>query len=202
MLVKAFVGTGVLFLPKAFSNGGLVFSIVSMIIIGYLTKHCMILLVEASRAFGGKSFGDLGHLIYGEWFKHLVLASIAISQMGFCCAYFIFVAQNLRDLLLIASGCAGWAQALPDWIFILVQLLLYVPLAWVRKIKNFGITSLIADVFILAGLGYIFCYDLFQIGSYGAYEVPWVNLQSFPLFIGTAMFAFEGIWYGLLCQFH
>lgn len=194
MLVKAFVGTGVLFLPQAFSNGGLVFSMISMIVIGYLTKHCMLLLVETSRAFGGKSFGDLGQIIYGENFKHLVLGSIAISQMGFCCAYFIFVANNLRDLLLIVSNCSPFVQSLPDWVFVLSQLPLYVPLALVRKIKNFGITSLIADVFILAGLGYIFCYDLYQIGTYGAYDVPWMNTKSFPLYIGTAMFAFEGIW--------
>lgn len=191
MLVKAFVGTGVLFLPKAFSDGGLIFSLVCLLFIGYVTKHCMILLVETSRAFGGKSFGDLGQIIYGERMKQLVLASIAVSQMGFCCAYFIFVAQNLRDLLMIVSNCRF---ILPDWFFISLQLVLYIPLAWVRKIKNFGITSLIADVFILAGLGYIFVYDLAVISESGAQNVPWVNMQQFPLFIGTAMFAFEGIW--------
>ncbi len=36
MLVKAFVGTGVLFLPKAFSNGGLMFSLFAMFFIGYI----------------------------------------------------------------------------------------------------------------------------------------------------------------------
>jgi proton-coupled amino acid transporter len=81
MLLKAFVGTGVLFLPKAFVNGGLIFSIVLMVIFGFLTMHCMILLVETSRSFGGKSFGDLGQIIYGEKCKFLVLGSIAISQM-------------------------------------------------------------------------------------------------------------------------
>lgn len=192
MLVKAFVGTGVLFLPQAFSNGGLVFSLIAMAFIGYLTKHCMILLVETSRAFGNKSFGDLGQIIYGDWCKTLVLGSIAVSQMGFSCAYFIFVGQNLRDLLMIVSDCR---YILPDWVFIVVQLALYIPLAWVRKIKNFGITSLIADVFILAGLGYIFVYDLYLIGQKGVESVPWMNSEKFPLFIGTAMFAFEGIWY-------
>ncbi|KAJ3325387.1 neutral amino acid transporter [Boothiomyces sp. JEL0866] len=190
MMVKAFVGTGVLFLPKAFSNGGLLFSVITMLVLGYMTLHCMILLVDTSRALGHKSFGDIGEHIYGSKMRKLVLASIAVSQMGFCCAYFIFVGQNLRDLLMITSNCK---LILPDWFFILLQLLLYIPLAWVRRIKNFGITSLIADVFILLGLGYIFVYDLILIGERGVQNVPWVNLQSFPLFIGTAMFAFEGI---------
>lgn len=81
MLLKAFVGTGVLFLPKAFMNGGIIFSIVIMCIFGYLTTHCMLLLVETSRKFGGKSFGDLGQTIYGENCRLLILGSIAVSQM-------------------------------------------------------------------------------------------------------------------------
>jgi amino acid permease len=93
---------------------------------------------------------------------------------------------------MIVSNCD---LILPDWFFICLQLLVYIPLAWVRKIKNFGLTSLIADLFILLGLGFIFFYDLVLIGNNGIQEVPWMNLQSFPLFIGTAMFAFEGIWY-------
>jgi proton-coupled amino acid transporter len=81
MLLKAFVGTGILFLPKAFSNGGILFSSICMVGFGFLTMHCMILLVEASRSFGGKSFGDLGQIIYGEKCRLLILGSIAVSQM-------------------------------------------------------------------------------------------------------------------------
>ncbi|KAK5668891.1 hypothetical protein QVD99_004668 [Batrachochytrium dendrobatidis] len=190
MLLKAFVGTGVLFLPKGFLNGGLGFSMVLLVVLGYLTLHCMILLVDTSRSLGGKSFGDIGGHIYGPYMRQLVLASIAISQMGFCCAYFIFVGQNLRDLLMVSSGCRIiW----PDWVFILIQLAVYIPLSWVRRIKNFGITSLIADVFILLGLGYIFMYDLSVIGQTGIKPTAWINIESFSLFVGTAMFAFEGI---------
>lgn len=81
MLIKAFVGTGVLFLPQAFKNGGMGFSIVLMLILGYLTLHCMNLLVETSRSMGGLSFGDLGERLYGKKVKQLVLMSIAVSQV-------------------------------------------------------------------------------------------------------------------------
>ncbi|KAJ3327429.1 neutral amino acid transporter [Blyttiomyces sp. JEL0837] len=190
MLMKAFVGTGVLFLPKAFSNGGMGFSIILLVIIGWLTLHCMLLLVETSRALGG-SFGDIGEKLYGPGVRSLVLASIAISQAGFCCAYYIFIAQNLRDLVMLVTDCRIiW----PDWVFLILQLLLYVPLSWVRRIKHFSITSLIADVFILMGLAYIFYYDLTVLATRGAsHDIVWFNLESFSLFVGTAMFAFEGI---------
>ncbi|KAJ3033417.1 neutral amino acid transporter, partial [Rhizoclosmatium hyalinum] len=110
---------------------------------------------------------------------------------GFACAYYIFVAQNLRDLLMLTSNCT---LILPDWIFILLQITIYVPLSWVRKIKTFSITSLIADVFILLGLSYIFVYDVSVLATTGpAHDIIWFNLESFPIFIGTALFAFEGI---------
>ncbi|KAJ3213101.1 neutral amino acid transporter [Dinochytrium kinnereticum] len=190
MLMKAFVGTGVLFLPKAFSNGGMGFSIVLLVLIGWLTLHCMLLLVETSRALGG-SFGDIGEKLYGPGVRQLVLWSIAVSQAGFSCAYYIFVSQNLRDLLMILSNCT---MIYPEWVFLLIQLVIYIPLSWVRRIKHFSIPSLIADVFILMGLAYIFYYDLTVLATTGiAKDLVWVNLQSFSLFVGTAMFAFEGI---------
>ncbi|KND00671.1 uncharacterized protein SPPG_03794 [Spizellomyces punctatus DAOM BR117] len=190
MVLKAFVGTGVLFLPKAFANGGMAFSLVTLVVIGFLTLHCMLLLVETSRILGG-SFGDIGEHLYGQKMRQLVLGSIAISQAGFCCAYYIFVAQNLRDFLMIVSDCQLiW----PDWAFIIIQLVVYVPLSWVRRIKHFSITSLIADVFILLGLAYILYHDVFVVSTRGpAKDLVWFNSQSFPLFVGTAMFAFEGI---------
>ena len=80
MLMKAFVGTGVLFLPKAFSQGGMGFSIILLFIIGWLTLHCMLLLVDTSRELGG-SFGDIGEKLYGPKAKALVLWSIAVSQV-------------------------------------------------------------------------------------------------------------------------
>lgn len=81
MLLKAFVGTGVLFLPQAFKNGGMGFSIALLVILGYLSLYCMNLLVESSTVMGGLSFGDLAGQLYGERFKRLVLGSIAVSQV-------------------------------------------------------------------------------------------------------------------------
>jgi proton-coupled amino acid transporter len=83
MLLKAFVGTGVLFLPQAFRNGGMGFSIGMLIVLGYLNLYCMNLLVESSTAMGGLSFGDLAGQLFGKNFKQLVLGSIAVSQVHY-----------------------------------------------------------------------------------------------------------------------
>ncbi|KAJ2327046.1 hypothetical protein GGI00_004570, partial [Coemansia sp. RSA 2681] len=58
LLVKSFVGTGVLVLPRAFLNGGLIFSTILMSVIAWYALHCMILLSDVYLKLGG-SYGDL-----------------------------------------------------------------------------------------------------------------------------------------------
>jgi proton-coupled amino acid transporter len=91
---------------------------------------------------------------------------------------------------MIATNCQ---VILPFWAFLVLQLFIYIPLAWVRKLKHFGFTALVGDLFIILGLAYIFFYGIVQISHSGIQIVPLINLESFSLFIGTAMFAFEGI---------
>ncbi|OLY83111.1 Vacuolar amino acid transporter 3 [Smittium mucronatum] len=189
LLIKAFVGTGVLFLPKSFHNGGLLFSIVLMIVVAYLALHCMLLLVECHSKLK-MSYGDIGYHLMGEKVRTVVLGSIVISQIGFCCAYSIFVATNTRFLFNTFTECR---MDYPLSFWILIQFLIYIPMSMVRKIKNFSILALVADVFIVMGLGYLFYYDGRVLIKNGISDIKMFNPVSFPLLIGTAVFSFEGI---------
>ncbi|ORX83469.1 hypothetical protein BCR32DRAFT_291960 [Anaeromyces robustus] len=190
LLLKAFVGTGILFLPKAFSNGGLLFSLVLLAFSGWLTYFTMILLIRCSEKFGG-SYGDIGKQLFGKPFKVMIQTSIAITQSGFCCAYIIFILQSIQSIIATASNNT---LIIPDWIIIAIQVLIYIPLSWIRKIQNFSFTSLIADIFILIGLLYIIFSDLLIISTEGpSNNFYFFNQEKFPLFMGTAIYAFEGI---------
>jgi len=68
--------------------------------------------------------------------------------------------------------------------FILVQLVIFLPLALVRNLAKLGTTVLIADVFILAGLLYIFGSEMSFIAERGIADVQMFNPKDFPLFIG------------------
>jgi len=80
LLLKAFVGTGILFLPKAFSNGGIIFSLILLALSGWLTYFTMILLIRCSEKFGG-SYGDIGKQLFGKPFKYMIQFSIALTQV-------------------------------------------------------------------------------------------------------------------------
>ncbi|KAI8321905.1 hypothetical protein GQ54DRAFT_260906 [Martensiomyces pterosporus] len=189
LLVKAFVGTGVLVLPRAFFNGGLIFSTILMSAIAWYALHCMILLTDVYLKEGG-SYGDLALKLYGRSLKYCVMVSIVLAQLGFCCAYVIFVSTNMRDLWNTVTGCRYNFSA-EFWI--LIQLLAYIPLAFVRKIKKFASLSVVGNFFILVGLGYLFVYDFWSIATKGPSEVVQFNPSRFPLLVGTAAFSYEGI---------
>ena len=79
MLLKGFVCTGLLYLPKSFRNGGWLFSIVSMILSYILTTICAFKLLEAKKKATGTSFSDLGFSAMGKPGKIMVDIALAFS---------------------------------------------------------------------------------------------------------------------------
>ena len=191
-LLKAFVGTGILFLPKAFRNGGILASSITLVMVSLITCVCFHLLLECRKKCGGGGYGELGEAIVGKRFRSVVLASIALSQLGFVCAGIIFTAENMYSFFQAVLK----SRDLPIGIntFIALQLLLLIPLALIRNISKLGPVALLADVFILIGVVYIWQYDIRSLAEFGVNEsVQLFSPSTFPLTIGSAIFTFEGI---------
>jgi len=74
-----------------------------------------------------------------------------------------------------------------------MQLVIFLPMALIRNLAKLSTTALVADVFILAGLVYIFGSEFGIIAERGIAKVDLFNPKDFPLLIGTAVFSFEGI---------
>lgn len=189
MLLKSFVGTGILFLGKAFFNGGLLFSSIVLVAVAMISLFSFLLLVKTNLKVPA-GFGDMGGILYGPWMRLAILASIVFSQLGFVAAYTVFVAQNLQAFVLAVTRCK---TLVPIPYLILAQCAVFLPLSLVRKIAKLSSTALVADVFILFGICYLFYFEIGQVARQGIADVVLFNSKSFPLFIGTAVFTFEGI---------
>ena len=77
----------------------------------------------------------------------------------------------------------------------------------IRNLAKLSGTALVADAFILIGcerfignlrrelmvVVYIVVNETTVLSKHGLADVQWFNPDSFPLLIGTAVFAFEGI---------
>ncbi|RAL68101.1 hypothetical protein DID88_008817 [Monilinia fructigena] len=146
LLLKSFVGTGVLFLPKAYLNGGMLFSNIILLFVAALSYYCFVLLVN-TRLKVEASFGDMGGVLYGRWMRTVILASIVVSQIGFVAAYIVFTSENLQAFIAAVSDCrAHWEVS---WL-ILLQMAIFLPFSLLRDISKLGFTALVADAFILA----------------------------------------------------
>lgn len=190
LLLKSFVGTGVLFLPRAFLNGGMLFSAIVLSGVSIVSYYCFILLVNSRLKIDG-SFGDIGGVLYGKWMRRIILGSIVLSQMGFVAAYIVFTSQNLQAFILAVSKCMTYIDIK---FMVLMQLIIFLPLSLIRDIGKLGFTALIADLFIMLGLIYLYYYDISTIvDQKGVSDIVAFNPNSWTLFIGTAIFTYEGV---------
>lgn len=189
-IMKSFVGSGLLFLPKAFYNGGIFASIVIMILSFIMCLAGMHRLIDCCDK-DRETFGQIGYAAYGVFGKRVVNISIIISQLGFCAVYGIFVAANLRDFLYSISGCdKSWRIAFQ--VFIVTELLVYVPLSWIRRIRYMAFFMLLADVFILIGIVSLMGVSVHEIRTHGQQSVDLINYNTWPLMLGTSIYLWEG----------
>ncbi|KAK4113013.1 hypothetical protein N656DRAFT_778530 [Canariomyces notabilis] len=190
-LIKAFVGTGIMFLPKAFSNGGILFSSLAMLVVSALTMVAFHLLLQCKHHYGG-GYGEIGHAIAGSKMRTLILFSIALSQLGFVCAGIVFVAENLSTFFTAITG--DGQSPFSSAGLIAFQLVVLIPLAWIRNIARLGLVALLADACILVGVSYIYWFTSTSLAAAGIHPtVVLFNPEKYTLTIGAAIFTFEGI---------
>ncbi|KAF9115645.1 neutral amino acid transporter [Mortierella sp. AM989] len=191
LLGKAFVGTGVLFLPKAFMNGGLLFSCLMLAFVATICCIAFLMLVKV-RLTVRESFQDIGLVLFGKYMRFAVLLSVFLSQVGFCCAYLIFVSQNIDAVVKTFTKCKF--DGIPEKYYILIILVLLIPLVLIRRMSILSLPSMVANLFIIFGIVYLWYYSIHNLAVNGAGpNIAMFNRDDFALFIGTAVFSFEGI---------
>lgn len=196
-LLKAFIGTGIMFLPKAFNNGGILFSSLCLIFVAAISMWAFHLLLKCRTAVGG-SYGDIGEAIAGRKMRNIILASITLSQLGFVCTGLVFVADNWYSFL---TAVTKGNNPLGTKALIALQAILMIPLSFIRNISKLGAAATLADLFILIGLIYIWDYDITALTTRGMDpSVILFNPKAYTLTIGASIFTFEGI--GLIIPIH
>ncbi|KAL6117347.1 slc36a1 [Pungitius sinensis] len=218
-LLKGNIGTGLLGLPLAVKNAGLVLGPISLLFMGVIAVHCMRLLVKCSHHLSAKM--DRPSLSYGEameygmenvswlrrhsqWGKHIVNLFLIITQLGFCCVYFVFLSDNIKQVVEAANtttfSCqmnyTNQTQLLVPSFDSRLYMLCFLPpiilLVFTPDLRYLAPLSLVANLMMTASLILIYFYSLTNIKY--PIDLPKVGrAKDYPLFFGTAIFAFEGI---------
>ncbi|XP_027283257.1 proton-coupled amino acid transporter 1 isoform X2 [Cricetulus griseus] len=217
-LLKGNIGTGLLGLPLAVRNAGILLGPLSLLVIGIVAVHCMGILVKCARHLClrmNKPFLDYGDTVmYGlecspsswirshsHWGRHIVDFFLIVTQLGFCCVYFVFLADNFKQVIEAANGTTTNCHnnetvvlmpTMDSRLYMLAFLPFLVLLSFIRNLRILSIFSLLANVTMLVSLVTIYQFILQRIPD--PHHLPLVaSWKTYPLFFGTAVFAFEGI---------
>ena len=172
---------------------------------------------------GAHTIGDVGAAAFGRHGRTVVEGALVATQLGICCSYVIFVAVNVRQAhaqLALGGGhafaafkCGRTNAGLPMWGAVLAQLPLLVPLTCVRRLHYLALTSLVADALIGAGLVYMLLFATVRLLEHGLGAGAALLAggagegggglagngggggagAGLALFLGTAVFSFEGV---------
>ncbi|CAL4062977.1 unnamed protein product, partial [Meganyctiphanes norvegica] len=203
-LLKGNIGTGLLAMPEAFMNSGLWVGLCGIPILGAICIHCMHTLgqwgrqlclyaVLASYVSLLLSSFQLGPERVRSWAPTvgvIITTFLIITQLGFCCVYFVFVAQNLRQAFecMIPGGTDLSQLEYMAIIIIPILLVCYIP-----DLKYLAPVSLIAGVIQFFGLLITFYYILRDIPEVEEKVPGFAGWSGLPLYFGSAIYAFEGI---------
>ncbi|XP_027207368.1 proton-coupled amino acid transporter-like protein pathetic isoform X1 [Penaeus vannamei] len=204
-VLKGNIGTGLLAMPEAFMNAGLWVGFFGIPVMGVICVHCMHVLLKCSKelcrrakvsALSYEESAEMAFKLgpgkcpkYATAVGYIITTFLLITQIGFCCVYFVFIPQNIMQALECMVGGSGISQLGYMAIFILpILLICYIP-----HLKYLAPVSLVAGVIQTAGLIICFYYmvrDLPEISE----EIPgWAGWSKLPLYFGSAIYAFEGI---------
>ncbi|KAJ8946515.1 hypothetical protein NQ318_004650, partial [Aromia moschata] len=144
-LLKGNIGTGILAMPDAFRNAGWVVGLFGTMFMGVVCTHCMHMLVGCSHELCRRTqrqslnFSEVVESAfqtgpeflqkYAKLAKTLINIFLCITQLGFCCVYFVFVAANIHDVVK-----HYFFEMSVHW-YLLLLLFPMVLLNWVKSLK-------------------------------------------------------------------
>uniref|UniRef100_H2YM38 Amino acid transporter transmembrane domain-containing protein n=1 Tax=Ciona savignyi TaxID=51511 RepID=H2YM38_CIOSA len=239
----SFIGAGVLGLPFAFKEAGILEGILIMSTVGYLSVCAMMLLIDCKDQMLKKSthangrysydtttideqksallngviemdnfsdtsqkrtanmdkdkmvpdigYGEVGFFAYGRIGSTLVESAIVVSQLGFCCAYLIFIIENVAQYILRSENLESLEEevlapapgsSLQKWILLTILFPLCM-LCFLRHLHKLALFSLFADFANVFAYSIVFWFD-FEHAHQVRIHPKEMDISGFPFFAG------------------
>ncbi|XP_004365126.1 hypothetical protein CAOG_00255 [Capsaspora owczarzaki ATCC 30864] len=196
-LVKSYIASGILGLPYAFMQSGVVASVIIMVILVAMSMHCMLVLVDCKYKLinqGAVTYADVAILTYGRYMGYLVDFLVCFTQFGFAVVYMVYVSTNLASYWDIDH-----AQ-----VYILLMLFpLFVGMSWIRQMRWIGPVSAFANLCLLTGVAVVIGASIQQL-AHGVLEntgtISIFDAGGLPITFGMCVYAIEGIGVILPCE--
>lgn len=204
-LLKSSLGTGILAMPNAIRNGGLIFGGIGTIIIGMICAHCVHILVRTSQILCRRT--KTPQMTYAEtaqaaflcgpkairpWAnasKIFVNTALCATYVGGSCVYVVFISTSIREFTNYHS-----LHETDIKLFIVSLIPALILLGQVRDLKYMVPFSMLANIFMMTSfvitLYYVFSSeDLQKFNN----DKLIAEVSQLPRFFATVIFAIEGI---------
>ncbi|CRK91300.1 CLUMA_CG004977, isoform A [Clunio marinus] len=204
-LFKGNVGPGCFALAEAVKNSGLLLGPILIVALGVICVHAQHILLECSvkmrDKYGLERRPDYAETVelcflssnkkrwrkYATKMKMICNLFICITQLGFCCVYYLFISTNIKQVL----DHYHFYFSLP--VLITIALIPIWLSAMITNLKYLAPCSGIANVCMILGLVICYFYSVQDLPPISERNLITPNINQLPLFFGTAIFAFEGI---------
>ncbi|KAL7010579.1 hypothetical protein ACKWTF_006281 [Chironomus riparius] len=204
-LFKGNVGPGCFAMAHAVKNGGLILAPILTLILGAVCVHVQHILLKCSSKMKYRynlevypDYAETVELVFesstnshcrklSKTMKGVCNSFICITQLGFCCIYFLFIGTNLKQIL----DFYGFNMNL----YILIALTL-IPIwlsSLITNLKFLAPCSGIANICMITGLTISYYYSSQDLPPISTRDFIPSDFRTLPLFFGTTIFAFEGI---------
>jgi len=207
----SFIGAGILGLPYAFMKSGLLGACIVLPITGTAATYAMMLLVACKKELERKgkrvtNFGDIGFNVMGKRGAVLIDFLVVFTQVSFCCAYLLFIGNNLNTVFSFISKSEIIVLCAPGLLLMTL----------IRRVENLTVFSMVADVCTVTGIFSVLGADVVHLPTFTPhvltfntslsnginetlkydpkssviYGLVWSNLIYF---FGVAIYCFEGV---------
>uniref|UniRef100_A0A336MRI7 CSON000253 protein n=1 Tax=Culicoides sonorensis TaxID=179676 RepID=A0A336MRI7_CULSO len=203
-LLKSSLGTGILAMPAAFKNAGLLFGALGTIIVGLICTHCVHILVKTSHNVAKKTkipvlgfaetaervfeYGPMPLRPFSRAAKEFIDYALMATYYSAGCVYILFIAESAKlatDLILDIS----WDVR----IYIVVIIIPVLLIGQVRTLKFLVPFSMIANIFIVIVFAITLYYMFNEPLNFDDKPLMAESIGTLPLFFSTVIFAMEGI---------
>nr|XP_019555078.2 proton-coupled amino acid transporter-like protein pathetic [Aedes albopictus] len=202
-LLKSSLGTGILAMPVAFKNAGLLFGAIGTVIIGLICTHCVHILVKTSHQVCKRTripvlgFAETAERVFqygpvklrrmANFSKLFVDYGLMATYFSAGCVYIVFIGSSLEKVINAAADL--------DWnvrIYILLTMIPILVIGQIRTLKYLVPFSALANLFIVVTFG-ITLYYIFKDPLVFDDKPNFSSFATLPLFFSTVIFAMEGI---------
>ncbi|KAM7348057.1 proton-coupled amino acid transporter-like protein pathetic [Cochliomyia hominivorax] len=204
-LFKGSVGAGLFAMGDAFKNGGLAGAVLFLPIIAVICVHCEQMLIKGSilavERTKGATFYDYPDTVekcfeygpkpfrrFAKIMRIMVETFLCVTQFGFCSIYFVFITENLHQIL------ESYGLNISYNLTMLLCLLPAMLPSLMTNLKYISPVSALASFALIFGMISTLSIALTD----GPMPSPserrlFTNGPQMSLFFGTALFSFEGV---------